>query len=300
MTYTATAAAAAPQPTSKGMLALIDNLAIVGGNQISPVSVSAFAAEQIQIMEKKADYVSTQVFPMPPAFTAAGNATENCDCWMEFPLTQDMVDLLGIQNNSGKQNITANLTWGTEDASVNLASGVTASFSGTLDLYSINFAAPLQGQAMPDFTKFADILNVASDQVMDSKTNVFDISYENWITRLILNVFVSPDNLDTSNSVGITTIKLQTGTGKEVLFNQDLSELIDENRKRFGPAWNTLYGTKGVYVIDFEQIRDYVNAADFASLRVVVETAAAPAAGVTADLWLQGLTNTDPAIPLFM
>lgn len=300
MTYTATAAVAAPTPTSKGMLALVDNLAIVGQNQITPCSIPAFNAEQNMLLDKKADYVSTQVFPMPAAFAAAGSVAETCDCWMEFPITQDFIDLLGIQNiNNDNINITVAVNWGTETAAVNMANGLSASFSGVLDLYAVRFTAPLANQPGPDFTKFFNSLSVVRDQSMNTVNNVVNINYKNWITRLVVNVFTSADNLDSGNSLGVQSITLTASSGKYVLLQMDLDELIDENRKRFGPQFNTLFGDKGVYVLDFEEIRDYIDGEGYTDLVLTVKTSAVTA-GATMDVYLQGITNTDPQIPTFM
>lgn len=302
VTYTQAATTAAPTMTDTGHLALINNLAIIGENQVTPVSLSGIAAENFRLLEQRADYVSTAVFGLPAANATTGTvtATETVDFWTEFDNVQDMVDLLGIQNiNNDQLNVNVQINCGNFTDAVNLPSGVTAAPSLTMDLYAIRFRANKQNQPGPDFTKFFNQLAVVRNQAMNSEDNVVNINYKNVITRLLVHCFTAPNVLDHNNSLGVTRIRLTASSDTIVIRDQDISEIIDEQAKRYGQQFYTLYGQKGVYVIEMDMLRDYVDANKYTDLKLTITTGATPAAGASVSVYLQGLTNTDPNLQMF-
>lgn len=303
ITYVAAATTAAPTATDTGAYALLRNLAIVGENTVTAVNMSAFAAENFRLLDRKADYVETAVFPLPPANTTAGVVTtvENVDLWAEFDNVQDMIDLLGIQNvNNDQLNIDVQMNAGNITDAVTLPAGVTATSDLVVDLYATRFRANKANQPGPDFTKFFNQLGITRNQVMDSTSNVVNINYKNVLTRVLIHVFTANNILDHANSLGITRIRLTASSDTVILRDQDISEIIDEQNKRYGPQFQSLYGAKGVFVMDFDLIREYIDASKYTDLKLTIETGANPPAGASVSVYLQGLTNTDPAIPLFM
>lgn len=303
MAYNLAANTAAPTLTDVGHLGLINNVSIIGEDEVTPVSLSGFAQENFRILDEKADYVETAIFNLPPANTtsAAVQTNEDVDFWLLYPNVQDFIDLLGIQNvNNDKLNINVQINFGVETNCVNLPAGSTATFTGTVDLYAIRFRANASNQPGPDFTKFFNALSVTRNASLNSSKYDININYKNTLTRLLLHVYTGANTLDANNSLGLKTITLTASSGQIVLRKYDADDLQQDNFERYGPTWYGKFANKGVYVIDLDMIREYLPCYNYTDLKVELEFANTPATGATVSMYLQGLTNTFPQVPLFM
>ena len=303
MAYTLPAGSAAPTLTSTGAQGLIRNLAVIGQNQVTPVSLSGQAQEIFHVLEQKADYQDTAVFGLPAANagTASVTVNESVDVWQQYDLVQDYVDLLGIQNvNNDSLNIDVQMNFGAETDCVSLPAGATATFTGVVDLYAVRFRANKAGQPGPDFTKFFNQLAIVRGQKMDSQSVVININFKQLITRIILLVSTAANTLDSENSLGISSVSLTASSGELILGNWDLQDIINEQAKRYGPEFTANWGGKGLYALDFDLIREYIDGSAYTNLALTLEMPTTPAAGATVSAYLQGITNTFPQVPVFM
>lgn len=303
VTYTQAATTAAPTLTDAAGLGLISNLAIIGEEEVTPVSLSAWAQEIFRIMAEKADYVSAAVFNLPLANTGSTTVTntETVDQWIEFPMVQDFIDLLGIQNlNNNDINVNVQINWGNFSAAVTLPTGVTATQALVADLYAIRYRANKQGTPGPDFSKFYNALAITRNRALNAETFDITVNYKQWITGIQLHVFTASGVLDVNNSLGISSIKVTATAGEVVLLDQDLQDIQNENLERYGPPFAAKYQNKGVYILDFPLIRDYIEGARYTDLTITLTMSATPPAGAQVSAYLQGLANTFPAVPLFI
>lgn len=303
MAFSQPIGAGAVTRSSFGPDALITNLALIGEEEVTPVSMSSFAAKQFEMLAKKGDYVDTDVFGYPGAngTGAVLNTNETVDFWREFLNVHDLIDLLGIQNvNNDQINLNTQLNFGNAANSFVLPNGTTATFTGVVDLYAIRFRANLQGTPGPDFSKFFNQLAITRSTALTTSEVDIPVNYKNWITRMLVHVYSAPNTLDATNSLGLTNISVTASNGQVLIKNYDLSDLINQNSTDYGAAWQSEYAGKGAYVIEFSPLREYLDGFKYTDLTLTLTFGAAPGAGATASVYLQGLVNTNPLLPLFM
>ena len=298
MTFVQPAGAAAPTLNPEMPGAFFSNVHLQFPNGLDPVQASGFGLDLWRTVAYRAagSKVSTASLPLPPANSGTSSVTTN-EPWhlsAMVPVAITYEDLVGLINtDSDKVNISLSATFNPESSMLDLPSGTTASFSGTVTIQSERFTLP--DPRLATWPPFNVIHQLVQQQVSITGTlTTVEIVPGYDILRFILWL-ENNDALDTGDSLGLTSggsIELLTNVGEtQQLWNPKI--LRARNAEAYGGA---LPG--GAYVLDFtpnypaEVLRSY----EYSAVKLQVKTTAAPTQPAAVKLVVEQLVDIAEAI----